>query len=512
MKLRWILLALACSCAPVAWGDGRGLRDGLAAAEAAFTAGDESALDRALVAVLAEDGAKAAKGLLELVERRAEPPQAYWQVVYALGALEDSRAIDQLERWLSKHDEAPLAVDLVSAWDGNGSKDLEPALIGLLHQRKLGLGVRLLLVDRLSERATASAVDALFELWADRKQPAALQARVKDGLVGLLGDDMGALDNFKSFWEQHRGERLPLGAEESTGTAVDGIDPTRRAGLQTLTRKGGRVIVLRGQNTNFDQVEGILARMKIKHEVLQKKAFMADLEGALRGTAVVLLNCNAYGDFCVCKSCKPVQGPRGYVCGGCDVHTYEGNDGLTPAAQERLRTFVARGGSVFSEDWGMWELTQPTWPKLVAPGETLDEQEVDYYLPPGSAGDPLLRGVIRRDGPTLTFKDRRWTVDAASPAIQVLDGTKVRVLLASRALQARNPEQHALAVVLEPGGAATGGAGRPRTGEGPEPEGGMVLHVLSHFGKQSRKADEFALQNLLINFVLEAQARFARRR
>lgn len=512
MKPPWIhLLSLILVCACPAFADGKALREALQAAEVAYAKGDEADLDRALRVLVDEDGSKAAKGLLELVEARQEPVTAYWQIVYALGALEDERAIAQLERWFKRHGDAPLAADLAGAWSGNPSPALEPALTALLQLRKLPRPVKLVLVDRLAERATPSAVDALFALWEGADPEGALAARVKAGLVGLLGDDMGAIANFASFWEANRARPLPIGAEQKTGTAVDEVDPTRRAGLKTLTQRGGRVIVLCGPRVNYDEVESILARMKIKHEVMQKKAFMADLEGALRGTAVVLLNCNWFSDMCVCPTCKLGEDSgRGYACGGCDKHEWESNDALSPVAQDRLRTFVLQGGSVFTEDWGLWELANPAWPKLIAPAETLEEQTVDYHLAPGSAGDPLLRGVIQREGRTITFKERKWTVDAASPAIKVLDPERVRVLLASRALTQRDPEAGALAVLLEPTRPQTGG-GRPRTGDAPAPKGGMVLHVLSHFGKQAREADEFALQNLLINFVLEAQARYARR-
>jgi len=37
--------------------------------------------------------------------------------------------------------------------------------------------------------------------------------------------------------------------------------------------------------------------------------------------------------------------------------------------------------------------------------------------------------------------------------------------------------------------------------------GGRVVHVLSHFGKQQSEEDEFALQNLLLNFLIEANER-----
>ena len=40
--------------------------------------------------------------------------------------------------------------------------------------------------------------------------------------------------------------------------------------------------------------------------------------------------------------------------------------------------------------------------------------------------------------------------------------------------------------------------------------GGRVLYVLSHFGKQESNEDEYALQNLLINFLVEAADRRGR--
>lgn len=508
MSVRWIL-ALVAACAVSAAADSRDLRQALAAAAAAHAKADEAALNTALIRVVDEDGAKAAKGLLELLARGAEPAGPYWQVIYALGALEDAGAIRQLERFLEKNAGVPAALDLVGAWSGNGSPALEDTLTDLLRRKKTPAPLKLVLTDRLAERATPSAVETLLELWADHEDDVLFVERLRAGLAGLLGDDMGSRANFQSFWEQNRERALPMGEEAgATGTALDGVDPTRRAGLETLTRRGGRVLVLKGKQLNYDHIEQLLARMKLKHEVLLKEAFMADMEAALEGTAVILLNCNVFTGYCVCPTCKPGEDlGRGPTCGGCDVHEMSEGDKLSEAAVARLKAFVEQGGAVFSEDYGMWELVQPAWPTLLQPGTMLDEQEVDYALPPGAAGDPLLRGVIQREGRTVTFADRRWTIDALSPAIRILDEEKVRVLLSSKTLGGSEAAERALAVVIEPTRPTTG---RPRTGGG-EPRGGMLLHVLSHFGKQTRQADEYALQNLLLNFVLEAQARYARR-
>ena len=54
-------------------------------------------------------------------------------------------------------------------------------------------------------------------------------------------------------------------------------------------------------------------------------------------------------------------------------------------------------------------------------------------------------------------------------------------------------------------GAGSAPASSGRTQEfNPLAKGGRVLHVMSHYGHQSSKDDGQALQNLLVNFLLEA--------
>jgi hypothetical protein len=67
----------------------------------------------------------------------------------------------------------------------------------------------------------------------------------------------------------------------------------------------------------------------------------------------------------------------------------------------------------------------------------------------------------------------------------------------------------ACAVTFFPGAAprtvvATGGFVQDRS---QMKGGGRVVHVLSHFGKQQSEQDEFTLQNLLLNFLIEANER-----
>jgi hypothetical protein len=39
--------------------------------------------------------------------------------------------------------------------------------------------------------------------------------------------------------------------------------------------------------------------------------------------------------------------------------------------------------------------------------------------------------------------------------------------------------------------------------KGPEAGAGRVLHILSHFQRQATKQGDYALQNLLLNFMME---------
>jgi phage terminase small subunit len=200
---------------------------------------------------------------------------------------------------------------------------------------------------------------------------------------------------------------------------------------------------------------------------------------------------------------------------------------LKTDARDRLVKFVAEGGSVFTEDWGLKELTGKAWKEYVTAGADLKAQKVDYAPVPGMTGTPLLRGVMRASGgggSSATHTKSEWKVDDKSPAIKIMDPEKVKVLLASESLrgQAASDEEKggAVAIYFEPGEAPSakgpGKKRRPKTGgkkrrgsRGAVKQTGIVLHVLSHFGKQGTKKDEFTLQNLLVNFLLEAQERYS---
>jgi hypothetical protein len=232
------------------------------------------------------------------------------------------------------------------------------------------------------------------------------------------------------------------------------------------------------------------------------------------------------------------------------------NHKLSEEAVKKLKEYVEAGGYLFTEDWGLTDILARAWPQLVGPGSYLPEGEVDVAPASGATTHPLLRGVFvsekkiikesdigekdagsGKGGPKTVSEDVRkkieesvkkpdnkWKVDDESPYIEVKDKNKVTILMASQKVGELSSGHNTVALTFGGPyaygkGEATGGR-KDRTqlrGDDEESNGpgkripgvlkGRVLHVLSHFARQHAKEDEFALQNLALNFLLEARAR-----
>src|SRR5690606_30814469 len=134
----------------------------------------------------------------------------------------------------------------------------------------------------------------------------ALGRRAKAALIGMFGEDMGDLLNWEGWWQANRDKAFAERGkkkEGGTGTVKDELDAARRGALGSVTRKG-KVLVLRGEVENFDQIDAMLKRLEVRHEAMLKRAFMADMDKALDGVAALVLNCNFYGNLCKCPTCK----------------------------------------------------------------------------------------------------------------------------------------------------------------------------------------------------------------
>ncbi|MCX7703308.1 MAG: hypothetical protein N2234_04305 [Planctomycetota bacterium] len=186
----------------------------------------------------------------------------------------------------------------------------------------------------------------------------------------------------------------------------------------------------------------------------------------------------------------------------------------------KLKKFVEDGGYIFSEDWVLTEFLQEAWGHLVRAGQYLRDQKVDVYPAPGATAEPLMRGVFvsksgQIDKPisgellkgekwrtspaedtqrigeaikgALKAPSAEWVIDDESPWIEVMNKNEVLILMRSKKLasDANVKGNDTVAFTFK--------AGK-----------GRILHVLSHFGRQNNAEGDFDLQNLLLNFLMEA--------
>lgn len=203
----------------------------------------------------------------------------------------------------------------------------------------------------------------------------------------------------------------------------------------------------------------------------------------------------------------------------------------------KIHKFVDAGGYLFSEDWELEEIIEPEWGDVLWHSKYLPEEDIQVLPKPGSGTHPYLRKIFvkppthKSEGSGTTVEedvgkiDYQWHIDQDSPAIAIKDKKRVTILMYSETLASQSDKDHIASGEI-PGSDAvaltflSGGGSRE-----PDPvatgtaipqdfshfKGGRVVHVLAHFGKQSRTSGgekgEAGLTNLMLNFLIEANER-----
>jgi hypothetical protein len=319
------------------------------------------------------------------------------------------------------------------------------------------------------------------------------------------------------------------------------------------------------RDLNNDHMEEVLRRMGIPHTVVHREDFD---KFDLRQTGAILINCAQFNTFCICPTCKPGGGVNNRLrqCTGCDKHI-RFDPSLSRNSIEKLRKFVMAGGYIFSEDWIVKEFVEKAFPKFVSAGYKLPDHSVSVAPIRGMATHPYLEGiyvareddgeeadsfgfdlddlegdvdegddtaeegglpssgrtiVVRRgvdsgvDGelgdekakPVLRKIRHNWKIDDESFELTIRNRARVVPLLGSSEVKPRDPgdekrQVSVVALAFRPGSgrAVPVGSGKRKTPPGTP---GVIVQVLSHFGKQHSSEDEFSLQNLLLNFLIDA--------
>jgi hypothetical protein len=284
----------------------------------------------------------------------------------------------------------------------------------------------------------------------------------------------------------------------------------RRSGTLTALREGSQrdIVVVTGQ---YDHIQEVLDRLEIPYSLLDPEQLPKQ---DLSKCKVVLINCHnmyAQGLFRIASSGaieKEIDALedkeaalRKRLQGNKDKRQVfeQGLELLKVTSQlsdlrqqlaavtganavvDNIRRFVENGGYLFTSDWGI-SILERAFPGTVKNGGMIGPRTVSMRPRPGLKS-PLLEDVFYvgpRTG-TVVSKKLMWEIDSGSYAVKV-EKASVEILAEAPEL----PRNNAIAVAFAP----DKGTGR-------------VLHVLSHFDRQATKQGDYALQNLLLNFLME---------
>ncbi len=519
MWWKCLLLAFVSAAAPAADKSIAAYKQDL---RKALAAGDTKALGGVCAALRTVGGAEAVAVLTEQLEKSTAQTEVYWLLIDGVAAFGDAPALSAVGKFIVERAKSPVARDVLFALDRNRLSTKASALIAVMDgcPEDLALGA----IRQLGEIRVPETVDALIaRLKKTKEEERTLRRYIAGALANITGEHFGtSVVNWEGWWKGHRGRPLTgkKASERTTGTAIDEADSIREEqiiGLEKLPKR--RIVVIKGKcvddkrfDHNFDHIENLLAKMDLPHTVITKEDFEAGF--ALTESMVVCINCMMWRTHCVCPTCQPgnYTGDRLHQCTGCNKHDLREYK-FSGAAVERLKKFVEGGGYLFTEDWVLEELLERAWPELIGAGLKLPDKNVKAVPAQGRAGHAYLEGVFRppqeivvtgkhrEKGRTVvkppeedarTYFSRAthtWKIDMDSPSITVKKKGEVEVLLTSPELGRLARGNDALAVTFR------AGKGRIR---------GAVLHILSHFGKQTSQDSEYGIQNMLLNFLIDA--------
>ncbi len=494
-------------------------------------------VESATKALLLLNSPASIKALLAAAAKGPEKDDAGWAeassvMLNAAATFAAPAALAELGEFIVRHKEKPIARDAMAAVGNHAQKGIDAVCVRVLEAGTADL--KIMAADHLIAIAGKAQVPSLIAaLKANETDAGDLKRRLGRALTALTGRDYGdSVTNWQGWWDSNKDkdwEPKDGAAGGGTGTATDGLDRSRMSEFERL-KKTGTVLVLEagtgckcGKNHDLDHIDEVTEKMGLKTERITKAELDRRDDLKLDRYVAILANCTHIREHCACPLCKPgnYSGNRLFSC-VCPENRHDpvryvlGEKGLA-----RLKAYLEGGGYLFAEDWCMEDFVARAFPELVTNGSTRPDELVTVLPKPGSAGHPYLRKIFFRPPPsepreTVTEEDfekigHTWKIDKETRTIRIKDPARVTTLLVSPELKKAAQGDEAVAITFEALPSAVkskGAAPAPLASmDRSRMRGGRVLYVLSHFGKQSATSDEYALQNLLINFLVEASER-----
>ena len=531
----------------------------------AAMSGDAAALAEVLRTVGKLPGREGTAAVLSTAASLSSgPDDIYWFLLQGVAGFKGPEAFTEMGEFVLRYKSKPVSRDLLNSLAKCRSKYVNRVIRRVLERGSTDM--QLMAVDIAAGVPVRRTVDVLMPVLereaakerGGKRPPTPLKLAIISALEALTRQQLGdSLINWQGWWNKERVRGLKTIRDEAedhpatTGLARP-LDPVRaRQFLGLEEMPAGSVLVLKGPraangfDTNYDHIEEVLDRIRIANTVVEKGE-LDDPSFSLDGVAAIFINCSQIHKFCQSPghTAGAYTGKRLHRCEGPAPHdTVQFK--MKQEAIEKLVKWVEKGGYLFTEDWVLVELLEIGFSRYVRSGSPLEGAEVTIHPERGMTAHPLLRGVfvapvdlaaLRRerwagydddeddeeddeydptveddpgdvdrergktavgDGeaviepseiedPDIRLIDHRWKIDKESPSLSI-QSKKVQVLVESEQLR-QTCGEGAVAITFP--------VGR-----------GRVLHVLSHFGKQSSSDNEATIENILVNFLLQVRIR-----
>jgi hypothetical protein len=533
-------VALALAFAP-----GLLAQDAMKAADQALKAAikdqNKEKLEAAVKVLLVANSAESMKALLAAVAKGPAEDDAWWMDAYfailnAAASFVEPKALAELADFIVRNKDKAHGRDAMAIACQHGQKQMIALALRVLEGGTADL--KIMASDHLVAIGDRACIEPLIKaMKANEKDTGEVKRRIGKALSVLTGQDYGdSVSNWEGWWASNKDKEVQPGAVEagpSTGTVSDSLDRSRRSEFERL-KKTGKLLVLQagdkckcGKNHDLDNIDKTTSKIGLTTETITKVDFETRDDLKLNEYVAILANCTHIREHCACPQCKPgaYSADRLYQC-VCPINKHDmvrytlGEKGVA-----RIKRYVEGGGYLFAEDWCMEDFVAKAFGDYILPGSVRPDEIVTVLPKAGYSSHPYLKNIFFKPPgeelrTTVTEEDfekigHSWKIDKETRTIIVKDPKKVAVLLTSPDLEKKSKGEDAVAVTFGATPADPKDKGKKDAATGNEVisqdrkkmQGGRVLYVLSHFGKQVSAQDEYSLQNLLINFLIEANER-----
>lgn len=452
---RWVVAALTIVvCLGVAQAES--LKKITADLQAALQAGNAEQLRAAIGCTKTVQGTKTVKLLLRLAPQTTAL-DVHKDLVGALAAQREPAAVAYILKQAHKHRDWTIRYLLVETLAQWPAKDRDGKLVEALDDKRAEVAI--VAMQQMAERRVGAGVGAIIAKLADwEKANEIMRLRAAMGsLRQLTGERLGDAFGWIAWWNVHSEsfDVAKVKAKQRESSTV--MRRIHERGDQEWIEKvqKGDIYCIEGQ---YDHVEKVLAELKLPHTFLSRKDFDAKV-ATLPATAVFIFNCTTAE--------QKLNGP----------------------SAKRLTTLIKQGAYVFTSDWELPNVVLRSAPGYIAQGATTETHTYPIALSPQGRAHPYMRDVF----PTNPYAagSMKWTLTGSNYCIKVLDKSVVPLVICP--LLAKRYGSDLVACTFRYGR-------------------GAILHVLGHFDAQGEKqTDGFALQQMLLNFIVEKQKFRARK-